>query len=132
MTKPKMSGPGARKFPCGVCRVYRWTEQFSGVSVRNLTPSSVCDLCTMKEELLKKFEELKAEVLIRASECEKAYEARISQLEVEVERLRGVDSLTLAPVPPKVQEVEEERLRVVDSPTPAPVPSKEQGEEKKK
>ena len=99
MTKAKQQGPAARKFTCGRCGVLRWTEQFAGVSVSKLTPTSLCDLC----QIVVKFEERLAQLQTAYLGREAEYEARIAQLEKEVERLCKI--LTDSPIPTPVAEV---------------------------
>ena len=101
MTKPKQQGPAARKFTCGRCGVLRWTEQFAGVSVSKLTPTSLCDLCKMAVKFEERLEQLQTAYLSR----EAKYEARIAQLEKEVERLRKI--FTDSPTPTPAAEVVE-------------------------
>ena len=98
MVKAKQQGPGARKYACGKCGVLRWTEQFGGVSVTNLNPSSICDLCKMEESFSRQLEELKTIFQNQVSD----YEARLSVLEEENRSLRiGGACLTSTPVDKK-------------------------------
>ena len=102
MTKAKQQGPAARKFQCGRCGVLRWTEQFAGVGVSKLTPSSTCDLCKIVVKFEERLEQLQTAYLSRESQ----FEARIAQLEKEVERLRRI--ITDAPPPTPEAEIGKE------------------------
>ena len=98
MVKAKQQGPGARKYACGKCRVLRWTEQFGGVSVTKLNPSSVCDLCKLEVSFSRQLEELKTIFQSQVTD----YEARLSILEEENKSLRiGGACLTSTPVDKK-------------------------------
>ena len=112
MVKAKQQGPGARKYACGKCGVLRWTEQFGGVSVTNLNPSSVCDLCKMEVSFSKQFEELRAHFLSQVSDLQNRYEARLSKLEEENRSLRiGGSSVISAPVMEQAEKKKNKKKR---------------------
>lgn len=54
-----------RKFTCPDCKVYRWTEDFSGASHKELTEHPTpCDFCKLRMEHLREVTELKEQIKI--------------------------------------------------------------------